>query len=627
VNQKIFVRVLLGLLAVLLVAGMVYQFTPALSGLRTSKGTPALKVNGQVVDAADLDRVRQSNPILSMTQEGVLGEDFKTVAVDQKVREVLLGQAAKDVKISRKEVDEQVREIREQNNLTKTKDWVGRLAQIGFTDASFRESIRTRLAIQKKAEAIQNAAPKPTEAEAKTYYELNSEAFRSDPRIVGRVIAVKEEKLARDLLKQIKTGADFAKLASQHSLEHKDRGGALAAPKDGKIPPVGALALPQEASAAAFELTDGGVTDVVKSNDKFYIVKVEQFVPAGTKPWTEAKNDAMKAVEQSKQNAAIEAWLEGLEKDAKIEVLDKSWSYYNPTVAEVNGQKIPYAQLLMTMVSNQQLGALLQQGGDQAVGFVNGFFKPQVLDSLVQQYAAPVIVKKLKLPLTGSRQELLTGLQAYGGRDVKVTEAQVRGYYEQQKPNFQTPASAVVSEAVFKDRQKALAFRGAFVKAGGDFTNAASKAGGTVSERGSVTGGDQKLSEVAEKAVFQADRLTPAGEGSVTDVVESGERFSVLFVKDLVKASTKPLSEVRDQIREQLETQLRSEAGQKFVQEQLKSVKVENKLESVLKEVEKRAKANAPKTDAPKQPDTTKEPETDKAPEGGKTDDGTKTDQ
>lgn len=563
-NQKLLVRVLLGVLALLLVAGMVVQFTgPGMSGLSlgAQRGTPALKVNGVTVTVEELERVRQGNQVLSMARDGALGEDFKTVIVDQKVREVLLSEAAGDVNVPRQEVNSQVQEIRTQNNLTKNSDWTERLSALGYTDSSFREQLRSRLAIEKKAKAIQDQAPKATEAEAKLYYDLNPGNFRSEERISARAIVVSDQKKAAELLSQIKGGADFAKLASENSLENKERGGALGAVENGRIRPVGRVALPNEASEAAFKLTSGGVTDVVKSGDKYYIVKVEQFVAPGTKPFAEAKNEALKAVENQKKNAAVERWLEGLEAKADVQVIDKSWDYYNPVVATVGDQKVQYSEVLSAMLSNPQFGQFIQQGGDQAATLVNGFFKPQVLTTIIESYGAESIVKELKLPLTGSRQELLAGLQAYGGRDAKVTDAEVRQAYEQQKAQLSTPARANVNEASFKDRQKALAFRESFVKSAGDFTQAAAKAGGTVNELGEVTAGDGKLGEVASKAVFDSGRLAPAGDGSVSDVVEANGRFSVIYVTDLVKASSQPFSAVEGQLREQVLTQKRAALG------------------------------------------------------------------
>ena len=80
---------------------------------------------------------------------------------------------------------------------------------------------------------------------------------------------------------------------------------------------------------------------------------------------------------------------------------------------------------------------------------------------------------------------------------------------------------------------------------------AATKAGATVSERGSVTSGDQKLDAELDKAV-QGTGLRAVGDGSLTPVVKVGERYSVAYVRDLKKATTRPLGEVKAQLEPQV---------------------------------------------------------------------------
>lgn len=603
-KSKLLVRVLLGVLAVLLVAGMVYQFTPALGSLRSGgqTGKPAIRVNGETITDQTLEAARQRNPVLSLAQSGPLGDDFKTVIVEQAVQLALLKAAVKDINVPTSEVNAQVDSIREQNGLKRAKDWTDALSQRGYSDASFRAEVRAQQAIQKKIKQIQDAAPKATEAEAKQYYDLHPEAFQSEPRIVGRLIAVSDQKKAQDLLAQAKGGADFAKLAGANSLEYKERGGALAPIENGQPRPVAQVALPAEVGAAAFALGKAGLTDVVKSGDKFYIVKVEQALPASVKPYADVQAEALKAVTTAKQQAATQTWLASLRKGAKIEVVDPKWAFENPVVGRVNGQDIPYAELVSQMAANPQLGQLLQSAPpDQAAGFVNGFFKPQVMTQLIQSYAAPIIAERAKLPLTGPREEILSGLLAYGARDVKVTDAQIQAAYQKDQKTFSTPASANVSEIVFSDKQKALAFRAGLSTASSDVVKAAAKAGGAVTEHGTVRQGETdpqnqqpKLSPLLDKAVFGAGRLQPAGDGSVSDVVEVGGRFSVAYVRELVPATVKPLAEVREQIRSGLLRQEKQTQGQKYVTEQLASLKVENKLDEVLKAQAKRVEAQKP---------------------------------
>ena len=603
-KNKLVTRVLLGLVGLLLVAGLLFSFLPALGNLGSgSAGTPALKVNGQTVSKEQLERVRTQKPVLGTTTSGPLGDDFKLYIVDQEVTDALLTQAAADQKIERSVVNDQVTKTRNSNSLTDNKAWTDALRAAGFSDSSYRDYLRSRLAIQAKAKAIQDAAPKPTDAQLQLYYRLNAASFQNDPRIVAREIVVATMAKADSLLTQLKGGGDFAALATANSLENKERGGALGPVENGAPRAVAQVALPTEVGTAAFAKTTGGLTDVVASGGKFYIVKVEKFLAAAPKTFAEAKSAVTDAVGAQLKDQAAEGWFDGLKKSAKVESVDAAWKYNNPAVAVVNGQNIPYAEVVSGVVNNQQFTSLLQSSpAEQAAPLVNSFLKPGLVQQLIQQYAAPAIVKAQNLPLVGSRAELLAGLGAYGARDVKVSDSDIEAYYQANQKQYQTPAKATVSEAVFKDKQQALAFRQDFKS--GDFTALASKAGGTVAERGAVTEGDKKLADALDKAVFAAGRLQAAGEGSLSDVTENTGKYSVAYVTDLVKAAVRPLAEVKSSISDQLLGQKKQAASAAYITAQMKSVKSQDLLSKVLADQIKRLAVDEPKTTAPATPGT-----------------------
>ncbi|GGR59925.1 peptidylprolyl isomerase [Deinococcus seoulensis] len=594
-NKKL-VNGLLSVLALLLVVGMAYQFTPNLGSLfNRQTGTPALTVNGTTVTVEELEAARRANPVLASTDTGVLGDDFKTYVVAQQVQQTLVQNAVKDIKVSRADVAAKVKEVREANQLTDNKAWTDALQGAGLTDSSYREQVRQSLAVERRVEEIKKAVPAATDAELRAYYDLNPGKFQTDARIQGRQIVVTDKARAQALLKQAQGGADFAALAKANSTEFGDRSGALGPIENGVPRPVAQVALPAEVGAAAFALTDGGLTDVIESGGKFYVVKVEKYLAPAAKPFADARTDIATAVNEQKKNAAVEAWVAGLEKDAKIEFKDLNWKVEDPTVATVAGQDIPYSKAIEQVVNNQQFASLLQQvQPEQASQLVNSILKPQVVQQLIQGYAAPTIAERLKLNLTGTQQELAAGIAAYGARNVKVTDAEVQAFYIQNRAQFQTPASGTVSEVSFKDEAAALAFRNSY-DGKTDFGRAAVKAAGTLSERGQVTAGDGKLDEALNAAVFEARSLRDAGEGSLTDPVKVGERYSVAYVTDLKPAATEPLSAVKAQIESQVLAQKQNEEGQKFLAAQVATLKPKDNLKAVLAAQEKRVEAAAPK--------------------------------
>lgn len=594
-NKKRVQQGLMGLLAVLMVAGMAYQFTPALNGGgsifgQQQQGTPAVKVGTQTLTAEELQAIRNSNPLLAANQTGVMGDDFKLYTVTQGIQQKLFTEAAKDQQVDRAEVNAEVDKIRESNNLKDNKAWTDALQSRGMTDSSFRQQIHDSLAIKKKVDAIEKATPAATETELRAYYDLHQDEFKTEPQIVARQIVVADKAKAENLLKQVQGGADFAALASANSLENKDRGGALGPIENGSPKPVPAVLLPGEVSAAAFALTQGGLTDVISSGGKFYIVKVEKYLPATPKTFEAAKTQLQTTVDRQKKDAALETWVDGLRKNTNVEYVDPEWKVTDPTVASANGHNIPYSDVVAQVVNNQQVAAMIGQlPPEQVAGMLNTGLKPQIVQQLLQNYAAPAIAKKVGLNLTGNRAAMAQALAAYGARDVQVTDADLRAAYQQNLEQYKTPASATVDEAVFKDKGQADAFRADW-NGQGDFTTTASKAGGTVSERGSVTSGGSQIDQALDKEVFGSN-LRPVGEGSLTPVVKVGERYSVAYVRDLKKATTKPFDEVRSELETQVLGQKRGAASQAFMEKELAALKPVDNLKKVLDDQAKRVAA------------------------------------
>jgi peptidyl-prolyl cis-trans isomerase D len=105
-------------------------------------------------------------------------------------------------------------------------------------------------------------------------------------RTVGKTDAEVEEikKKAEDVLKQAKKGAKFDELAKKHSEDpgSKDKGGDLSWIRQGQTVP--------EFEKTAFSLAPGQISDLVKTQYGFHIIKVLEKQTAHTKPFEEVKD-------------------------------------------------------------------------------------------------------------------------------------------------------------------------------------------------------------------------------------------------------------------------------------------------------------------------------------------------
>ncbi|MFC6591054.1 peptidyl-prolyl cis-trans isomerase [Deinococcus lacus] len=599
-NNKALLTGVLLLLSLLMVVGMAYQFMPQGGSVTqmfqggAKAGPAAIKVNGQSISADRLQKIVQSNPSPFAGKSARLEDDYKTFLVAQVVQQELMRQAAAGIDVTRADVAAEVDKLREANGLTSDKDWTDALQRAGISDSEFREQQRESIAIQRKMDEIKAGVQPITDEEARVFYELNPAQFQTDPRIRGREIVVADEAKAKELLALVRGGGDFATLAKEHSSEFADRGGALGPVEEGQIAPVAPVALPTEVAQAAFGLRGPGVTDVVASGGKFYIVKVEDYLAPQPKPFEEVKAKIQTDMLEQKKNGALEAWLQDLNKNKQVEVVDPAWKTENPVVAEVGGQPIYYSDLIGQIVQSQQMALLQQMPPEQAEPIVNDMMKPGALESLIQAYAAPKIAEAEKLPLVGTRQDIAQGLMLNAARDVKVTDEDVAAAYKERLTEFETPASATVSDALFPTQEAAVEFFQTW-NGDGDFVAAASRAGATVSERGQVGPVSETLNPAILQAVFTGN-LRSVGEGSVTQVTPVGSKFAVAYVRDLQPAQTKPLSEVREGLREQLLQEKQYAAGDAYLKEKLKALAPVNHLAEVLKAQAARIPATTPET-------------------------------
>lgn len=111
-----------------------------------------------------------------------------------------------------------------------------------------------------------------TDEVAKTFYDENIERFHSE-QIKARHILVDEEQLARDIIKKIDEGEDFAELAKEYSTEPgaQESGGDLGYfSREVNFVP--------EFKEAVFALETGQVSEPVKTEFGYHIITVEDKV-------------------------------------------------------------------------------------------------------------------------------------------------------------------------------------------------------------------------------------------------------------------------------------------------------------------------------------------------------------
>ncbi|MEN9572711.1 MAG: hypothetical protein RL514_566 [Verrucomicrobiota bacterium] len=121
--------------------------------------------------------------------------------------------------------------------------------------------------------------------------------------------------LIEALLKRVRAGEDFAKLAKEFSQDpgSKERGGEYLFPR-------GQMAM--EFEVAAFGMSPGQVSDVVTTKFGYHIIKVLERNPAGRVEFAKVKDRIREGLQQEEADKQLPAYLEKVKKAAGVEILE-----------------------------------------------------------------------------------------------------------------------------------------------------------------------------------------------------------------------------------------------------------------------------------------------------------------
>ncbi len=147
--------------------------------------------------------------------------------------------------------------------------------------------------------------------DAKAYYDANKDKFMEPEKIRVSHILVNNEAEAKDILTGLNGGADFAALAKEKSqCPSKDKGGDLGLLARGQTVP--------EFEQAAFALQPGQLSEVVKTQFGYHIIKVTEKQPGKERSFDEAKDQIKQTLLSQKQKEYFDSLLLELKDKNKV---------------------------------------------------------------------------------------------------------------------------------------------------------------------------------------------------------------------------------------------------------------------------------------------------------------------
>ena len=220
---------------------------------------------------------------------------------------------AKGVEVDKEKVNAQMENIRKRFTPEKYK---AALEKDGITEEKLRAQVEKEVLVQAINEKKETEA-RISEKDVKEYYEKNPAKFKQPDTVQLRIITTTDEKKAQDILAKIKAGEDFGDIAYKMSEDpYRVKGGDIGYMHKGRM-----LA---EIEEAAFKLKVGEVSDIVKVENAWFIIKLEDKKPEHMLSFEEIKGELKKELEKNRIQELKEAWITDLRAKAKIEVLLKT---------------------------------------------------------------------------------------------------------------------------------------------------------------------------------------------------------------------------------------------------------------------------------------------------------------
>ena len=287
---------------------------------------PVARVNGMPIAAADLQKAYKAL-VASQGAQIPAGKEqaVRKFVLNQLISAELMYQIAQKTPVTdlNKKIDDAIAQLK--GRFKNDEEYRKGLAQQELTEKELRELIRRNVVIENHIKQTIASKVTVSDQEAKAFYDKNPDTFTLPEQVRASHILItvdpkasaadrkKAKAKAESLLKQLKAGADFAKLAKENSgCPSSKQGGDLGYFSKGQ------MVKPFE--DAAWGLKPGELSGVVETQFGYHIIKLTERRGASKVPFDAVKGRIEESLKERKVGELVNAELEAARKSARIEI-------------------------------------------------------------------------------------------------------------------------------------------------------------------------------------------------------------------------------------------------------------------------------------------------------------------
>jgi peptidyl-prolyl cis-trans isomerase SurA len=288
------------------------------------------RVNDQIISQSDYNRA-----LNDLDQDGrQRGQTMQQMSEERKdllrnlIDQQLWLSKGKELGVTGEtELVKRLDEIRKQYNLASIDDLENAAKQQGVSYEDFKANIRNQIITQNVMRQEVGEHIQMTPGEVQVYYEAHKQDYvQPESERLSEIListgapgTADADKLAAakakadDVEARLHSGGDFQELARSFSNgPTASQGGELGTYKRGQL----GKALEDK----TFGLQTGQYTDPILTREGYIILKVQQHVPAGPRPFKDVEQDVEEAYYMSQMEPAIRAYLTKMRDDAFIQI-------------------------------------------------------------------------------------------------------------------------------------------------------------------------------------------------------------------------------------------------------------------------------------------------------------------
>lgn len=284
-------------------------------------------VNEDVITQADLDValasvVAEYKKIYRGDELTAKIEEARQEILNQMIEEKLILQEAKrrKVEVDDAEVEERLNDVR--SRFPNDDDFDVALNESGLTFDALRNRYKEQIMMHKLVNYEVRERVVVAPSEISEYFAKHAEEFRAPESVRLKNIVIRfEEGNTESLVKQktddvsrlLKEGRDFPDIARQYS-----QGGN--AQEGGDLGFIGKGQMRKEFDDVVFKLKPGEISAPIKTQEGYYIFKVEEKREGYARPLSEVREDIENLIFQEKAKERYKGWIDKLKRDAFIQI-------------------------------------------------------------------------------------------------------------------------------------------------------------------------------------------------------------------------------------------------------------------------------------------------------------------